>query len=188
MSEPPDEVQRFEDLPEEVQWATQSLAMYAVTMDAAQFLEYKLAVLYGMIELRALSRRQTNPEKAMKQAFKRIQHAFQKASASELRRLLKGKVDDGMLDAVSPLIRLRDRLAHRYLREQYILSSLPYGQRMYDELDAMNVAFRAAHNLVDAETVKLGAPGTGDDEELLPRVEDVVRRLMYGDLQPPETG
>jgi hypothetical protein len=63
MSEPPDEVQRFEDLPEEVQWATQSLAMYAVTMDAAQFLEYKLAVLYGMIELRALSRRQTNPER-----------------------------------------------------------------------------------------------------------------------------
>ena len=189
MSEPPDDMQRqrFEDMPEEVQWATQSLAMYGVTMDAAQFLEYRLAVLYGLIELRTLTRRQKNPEKAMERAFKRIQHAFQKASASELRRLLKEQVDDGMLDKVSPLIKLRDRLAHRYLREQYILSSPPYGQRMYDELEAMNVAFRAAHDLVDAETVKLGAPGTGGDEQLLPGVEDLVRRLMYGDLQPPET-
>lgn len=186
MSESPDDMQHFEDLPEEVQWATQSLAMYGVTMDAAQFLEYKLAVLYGLIELRKLSRRQKNPERAMEQASKRIQHAFQKASASELRRLLKGQVDDQVLDKLSPLISLRDRLAHRYLREQYILSAPPYDQRMYDELETMNVTFRAAHDLVDAETAKLGAPRTGGDEELLPGVEDLVRRLMYGDLRPPE--
>lgn len=166
--------------------ATWSLAMYGITMDAAQFLEYKLAVLYGVIEMKALSRRRRNPDKTMERAFKRVEHAFQKASASELRRLLEGKVDDGMLDKVAPLIKLRDRLAHRYLREQYMLSLPLYGQRMYEELEAMNVAFRDAHDLVDAETAKLVTPGTGDDDELLPGVEDLVQRLMYGDLQPPE--
>lgn len=101
MSQASDDTQRFEDVPEEVPRATWSLAMYGITMDAAQFLEYKLAVLYGVIEMKALSRRRRNPDKTMERAFKRVEHAFQKASASELRRLLEGKVDDGMLDKVA---------------------------------------------------------------------------------------
>lgn len=178
------EIQRFEDMPPEIQQAAFSLAQYALAMQAAQLLEFKLAVLWNVIETDLTPRQPKNIDKAFRPIAKRVRHSFQRATASELRKNLDGKLDIGLLEEVSRLIKIRDRLAHRYLQEQYVLPPPALGNRMYQELQGITDAFNALNALVDEETDRVRkAKLPEDDDEWLPGIEQLTRTLMYGDLE-----
>jgi hypothetical protein len=169
----------------EIKQVMMSLTNFALAMQGAQFLEYKLAILCTWVEL-DVQPRQTPPknlERAMRPTVRRITHAFQKASASELRNRLRGKIDEGLIEDVSEMIKWRDRLAHRYLREQYVLPPPIFGQRMYDEMQALMARFEELNARVEAATEAVVAEkgaGTGD---YAPEVAAMAQRLMYGDLE-----
>jgi len=175
-------IERFEDMPAEVQQASKSLTQYALAMQGAQFLEFKLAILWNLIETDLTPRRPKNIEKAFRPIARRVRHAFQKASASELRKNLEGKVDNDLLEQVSELITVRDRLAHRYLRDQFVLPAPVYGQRMYDEMEELIGAFNAVNALIDEETERVRSAKSIGSDELLPGTEELTRTLMYDDL------
>jgi hypothetical protein len=183
MSEMPNNIERFDDMPPEIQQATLSLAQYAMAMQQAQLLEFKLAVLWNLIETDLTPRQPRNIGKAFRPIAKRVQHSFQRATASELRKNLEGKVDDELLEEVSRLITVRDRLAHRYLHEQYVLPPPAFGQRMYEELQGITAGFNAVNALVDVETDRVAKAKLPEDEEWLPGIEELTRSLMYGDLE-----
>jgi hypothetical protein len=178
------DIQRFEDMPPEIQQATLSLAQYGMAMQAAQLLEFKLAVLWNLIETDLTPRRPKNIERAFRPIAKRVRHAFQRATASELRRNLEGKVDDELLGEVTRLIKIRDRLVHRYLHEQYVLPPPALGNRMYRELQEITDAFNAVNALVDEETDRVRKATLPEDaDDWLPGIEQLTRTLMYGDLE-----
>jgi hypothetical protein len=177
-------IQRFEDMPPEIQQATLSLAQYGMAMQAAQLLEFKLAVLWNLIETDLTPRQPKNVERAFRPIARRVRHSFQRSTASELRKNLDGKVDHKLLDEVSRVIKIRDRLAHRYLQEQYVLPPPVLGSRMYRELQGITDAFNAVNALIDEETHRVRkAKLPEDDDEWLPGIEQLTRTLMYGDLE-----
>lgn len=182
MPELPNNIQRFEDMPPDIQQATLSLAQYAMAMQGAQILEFKLAVLWNLIETDLTPRQPKNIGKAFRPIAKRVRHSFQRATASELRKNLEGKVDDGLIEEVSRLIKVRDRLAHRYLQEQYVLPPPALGQRMFTELQGIIDAFTAVNALVDEEIDRVAKAKLPADEDWLPGIEQLTRSLMYGDL------
>lgn len=183
MPEMPNNIQRFEDMPPDIQQATLSFAQYAMAMQGAQLLEFKLAVLWNLIETDLTRRQEKNIGKAFRPIAKRVRHSFQRATASELRKNLEGKVEDELLEQVSDLIKVRDRLAHRYLQEQYVLPPPAFGHRMFTELQAIIEAFNAVNALVDEKTDRVAKAKLPDGEDWLPGIEQLTRNLMYGDLE-----
>lgn len=99
------------------------LAQYGATMACVQAWEAQLAVLAGAASLKPSSGRKVNLERDLRKATRQSWHLLQKASASELRNLLRDKAEsdvitDELLTEISDLIRWRDFLAHRYLRSR----------------------------------------------------------------------
>jgi hypothetical protein len=99
------------------------MASYGHAMLAVQAFERTLAVALMIAELtEAVARRDPDKRLAPKAVDrrlrvigKRILHTFNTASASELRNCLRGRLDQGLIDEIDPLIEWRDFLAHRYL-------------------------------------------------------------------------
>ena len=105
-----------------------------------------------------------------------------KPSATELRNRLRGKVDDDLIEDVSEMIKWRDRLAHRYLREQYVLPPPIFGQRMFDEMQDLMARFEQVNARVDSATEAVVADKGAESANYAPEVAAIAQRLMYGDL------
>ena len=134
-----------------------SLGTYALAMQAAQFLEMKLAILCVWAESDFTPRQVKNVEKAFRRTVRSHEHLFQRASASELRNRLDGVLPEELAEELTELIGWRDRLAHRYLREQYALDPPIFGERMQHEMQAVSQRFQALGDKVDAETRRIAA-------------------------------
>ncbi len=106
--------------PEPVQ-GTDVLQRYALTMLEVQIFERVLALLAVTLDRKG-SERAVKDAAGLKRALDRIEprmiHVFQRASASELRKMLPVDFDAALLAEIEELIPIRDRLAHRYLVEQ----------------------------------------------------------------------
>lgn len=160
-----------------------SLGMYALAMQTVQFFEYKLAILCTWAEIDLAPRKPPKDlERALKPLLRNITHAFQKASASELRNRLRDKVDASLIEEVSEATAWRDRLAHRYLREQYVLPPPIFGQVMYQEMETLAVKFDEINKRIDDETERIVAMKTSGSSEPAPHLEELAKRLMYGEL------
>ena len=162
-----------------------SLGMYALAMQGAQFLEYKLAILCVWVQSDFTPRQAPkNLEKALRPIIRRVEHAFQNASGSELRNRLRGEITTELLEEINRLLLVRNGLAHRYLRDQYVLPPPVFGQRMFDEMQSLISEFDAVNTRIDGEIERvIRAKGGGDDDDTIPGVEALAKRLMYGDLE-----
>jgi hypothetical protein len=161
-----------------------SLGQYALAMQGAQFLEFNLGVLWSLIdtEIKPREAPPKNLAKAMGPIMRRVEHAFQKASASDLHRRLEGKIDSALHNEIGRLIKVRDRLAHRYLREQYALAPPIFGDRMFQELQDLAAEFDQLNARI-REATETVASARGYDDDLIPGVAELAKRLVYGDLE-----
>ena len=93
------------------------LAQYGRTMLAVQQFEVSLALLAHLTS-DDLGKMRKVTKRSMLVVIRRQIHLFQRASASELRNELKGRIEADLIDKISRAIKYRDVLAHRYLRER----------------------------------------------------------------------
>jgi hypothetical protein len=70
---------------------------------------------------------------ASKKAILRLQHAFQKMTAAEARKQLGDDLPAQIADQVVALMPERNRLAHRFLREQQLLDAFKPGTMAWME-------------------------------------------------------
>lgn len=97
------------------------MSQYGAAMLQVQTFEATLANFVGVIEADAKVRdpagqQPASLERALRPVIKRSWHLLQRASASEMRRRVEGKIDEQLLTDISTMIGWRDFLAHRYLR------------------------------------------------------------------------
>jgi len=98
------------------------LQQYGRTMLAVQVLERMLAMLVVTVTRRKSKRTVLDGglEEALDRVAKRMEHAFHKASATELAKLLPQDFDESLLGAILELLPVRNRLAHLYLAQQLL--------------------------------------------------------------------
>ena len=138
------------------QWV---MAQYGAAMLQVQAFELQLASL--VLTVRARDRPPSgNIKRQLERSLKGVTHLLERATASEMRRELEGRVSTEVLDEIDYLIPWRNRLAHRYLRQRAIdvkagkLKATP--EMVYELFDLAN-AFTAAGALVQQEQTRIFA-------------------------------
>lgn len=180
------------------------MAQYGNTMLAVQSFEQALAGLVVVVEHAAEARAARDSpgaprshksfERRLRRSAKRIAHLFHAASANELRKALDGKVDDELLEEITPLLEWRNFLAHSYLIARLAPggSKLNPQQAHLDELAELATAFGAAARrinvAVQAIMKSLTAPEVepgewNADEAFRGWMLTFIRQLVF--VQPP---
>lgn len=171
------------------------LSLYGSTMMGAQAFEQTLAALSIALEIAAHPKPPSQTAAAFYRrtgkAITRAWHRFQRASASELRKLLPEDFDSELMRDIEIMIDWRDLLAHRYLLKKVV-----------DEPDRRFAADTPAELLQVARQFadlnqRLNAE-LGETIEILPKgdtpkeVRDLfvsmARPLMFGEAwKPPKS-
>jgi hypothetical protein len=173
------------------------MGTYGATMFQIQIWEFNIASLanaahtpIGPAASPAAAERQS------RRGFERIVHLTQRATATEMRNLLHTAptpVEPSVIDEISELIPLRDRLAHRYLREELInpragFTFSPSVQQAVD-LSGFSDQFRACSATMEAETRRiLGLHGPEPTpDEVLPLVMEKFAPLLFTQGRPAQS-
>lgn len=124
------------------------LATYAWVMGCVQYWESNLATLSIMSEAvksanRLIDTRQ-KARSALEKQFARYEHRFQRASASELRKLLPPSLQETLGAEIDELLPTRNMLAHRYMRQVFISGVQADHQARTRELKAPGQRFADA--------------------------------------------
>jgi hypothetical protein len=122
--------------------------------------------------------------------LKRMVHAYWKASASESRRKLEGKLAPELLEEVVNAIKWRDRLAHRYLREHMAPAkdSRTFQPGTLEELVNLTDGFTRLGQRLGEEYHAITAdwPKEGTPPEVKTALEGAGRRVFYGGVLPED--
>jgi hypothetical protein len=124
------------------------MSQYGAAMLQVQMFEMTLATLVAVAE--------HGPRQDLRRSIKRTWHLFSKASASEMKRRLKGKVEAELFAEIVELIGWRDYLTHRYLRQRLFDPAAPSVMRedatLLVELLQLGEAFAEISNRVNEVT------------------------------------
>jgi hypothetical protein len=129
-----------------IEFPVDVFGQYGLTMLNVQVFErmLALAVLTGSAGSQSQIADAARLDRALERMSRKITHAFQRATAKELRGLLPADFDPALVAEIEALIPVRDRLAHRYLVERLGNDSSPRRQgEARAELDAMGNRFHA---------------------------------------------
>jgi hypothetical protein len=165
------------------------LAAYGRAMMAVQAYERGLA----MLVLASTRKESGRPIKdaadftrTLARTERRLEHLFQRATPSEMRKLLPDGFDPAVKAELELLIPIRTRLAHRYLVE-LIATGVGDGdpRPVIAELDAMFEQFTvASHRLVAAQDSVSPAhptPPRAMPAEMREAVEELAVRMFLGE-------
>lgn len=151
-------------------------------MLSVQMWELALASLRFMIEIKP-DRKSKSFERNLKRSIDRAWHVYRKASATDHAKQLKVRLGDAdSLADVDALIKVRDQLAHRYLRERMgeidasQKAGVPMNPAIFAELLGYSQRFEASANrLRAAYDVHLQNLKPQEPDPIL---EDMMSRLM----------
>jgi hypothetical protein len=150
-----------------------------------QSFEQSLAVLSLSLEIEPRS--DQTPAQAirrLRKLLKRAVHRFQRASASELRKLLPEDFDPDLLPVIERLIESRDRLAHRYLLEKIVdRPNHRFAIGTPAELAALGSEFVEVtkHLAAKYEAIIASWPKGDVAEEVREYLESLARPVMCGE-------
>jgi hypothetical protein len=91
--------------------------VYGSVMHTVQYWELALALRSWRMHTPPVEQREAESQSAAK-AVDRIEKASTRATASQARKELEGELPEELLETVSELIAVRNRLAHRFLRDR----------------------------------------------------------------------
>ncbi len=176
--------------------ATFVLSTYGLTMLYVQKFERVLAAVTLALDAKPWQKRSfKSPEhtrRHLRGLFTRCIHHFQKASASELRKMLPPELDPDLAAEIDALIKWRDRLAHRYLIEKGVLGDgeLRFKPGVLAELLRVSGQFDATGKKLN-DLLASTITSWPRDEIMSPDAVEVfvsiVRPLMFGEpWQPPQ--
>jgi hypothetical protein len=139
------------------------MGVYGATMFQVQVWEFNLAALTNVALANATpAASPAAAQRRNKKSFDRIVHLTQKATAQWMRGKLENapnKVQPAVIEEIAGLLKLRDRLAHRYLREELIDPHANFGlNAKIDhalELQGFSARFQSCCGTVQAETQRL---------------------------------
>ncbi|HEV2974522.1 MAG TPA: hypothetical protein VGX69_05940 [Solirubrobacteraceae bacterium] len=172
-----------------------ALTMYGATMLSVQAFERSLAALTLALGAKPWK---TKPFKSpehmhryLGRLFSRIAHAFQKASAAELRKMLPAGLDPDLVAEIDGLIKWRGRLAHRYLIEKMVLGAggLSFKPGVPVELLRVSQQFAATGKKVTdllQSTIASWPQLEDTPPEVIAMFSSFARPLMFGEpWEPP---
>jgi hypothetical protein len=138
------------------------LAKYGEAMHAVQVYELNLATLTLTVRLASSAKLRKADEDMM---VHQIRHLAQKASASEMRRVLDTALDPVLLEEITTLIGWRNFLAHRYLRTRFYDKELRVRAtpEQIDELEKLRAAFATGAEKVGAARDRIALATFGSD-------------------------
>ena len=169
------------------------MSLYGETMLQVQSFELKLAALVYSVETSSRDGGQRLTHRQLDRAIVTSWHLVHKASASELRRRLEGKIADALSREIETLISWRDFLAHRYLwarlvgRDGELLGAT---SEHATELANLSEAFaNGGECITEAMQAALGRPNepVRIPDGTSPRVLGVFTRLVFAQPQPFES-
>jgi hypothetical protein len=163
---------------------------YGRTMLAVQVFEQALAtvvVTFKVTEKPPNYSTQRQFERGWKRRLREYTHMFQKASASELRKMLPEGFDARLTAEIEQLVEKRDELAHRYLNARLAHGRKPaegvFKRRTLDQLVEVSADFAAiTQKLIDVRTAL--AESLPEDENrpdwLREFYAELAPRVMFG--------
>lgn len=170
------------------------MGVYGSTMFHVQVWEFNLASLVNTASFKTTTAASlAATARRDRQSWSRIVHLTQRATASEMRRLLENapaNVEPAVLKEITDLISIRDRLAHRYLREELISPQDEFGLKPTlahaRELQRFSEAFRMSCVNIETETRRIiAALGISPPEDLMPFVNSTLAPLLFSQARPP---
>lgn len=171
------------------------LAQYGLTMGVVQAWEFQLSALAGSVRMK-LPQDQPSSQRAAARALEKgivhMAHLTTKASASELRNLLRNQpgsdlIPEPIFDEVDALIGWRDFLAHRYVRTRLYLSSggpdhLALRQELLDLARAFSNSMGKLSE-VTKQVIRRTNPPTDVPEDVDAAFQNIANLIMH--VQPP---
>lgn len=148
-------------------------------MVCVQAWEGQLAALVGAASLKPSRGRKVALERAVRSAVKQSWHLLHKASASELRNLLRERSDpavvsEDLLTEIGELIGWRDFLAHDYLSSRLIMGQPAVSPRPEHVIELLKLG-----QAFSESAVRLGAV-TAKILEAIPPPEDMPEGVREG--------
>ncbi len=165
---------------------------FGATMGMVQGFERSLAALVLLFGPSPRTRQLKNAEAVtavLERTFARSMRAYQRASASELRKKLPEGFDPELMAEIESLTEWRDRLAHSYLIEKLNLGEGPNRFQLgtADELVRVGIAFRAAWSRLNEEIrAEIEAlPGTDVPDWLRQFLASLAGPIVFGEQRTP---
>ncbi len=118
----------------------------------------------------------------MRQISKLI-HAYRRASASELRNKLDGRVDPALLEEIENAIRWRNRLAHSYLRDNLRMTDQEGFRRgVLNEMATLTTGLEKLSSRLNQDLQELVSAWPNDPipEKLREGMQQVARSIILG--------
>jgi hypothetical protein len=178
--------------PIDMKWP--ELYLYGATMLSVQMWEMAVATLRFAFEIDP-KRKPKALDAEIQRAIKRAWHFYKRSTASENAKALKGSdLDADVLSDVGNLLPIRDRLAHRYLRENIgaIMDAaekgLPADPTIALELLRFDMRFEASKTrLTEAFQKIIDGLGRGDPGEASELFNALGQSILTGTpLELPE--
>lgn len=152
--------------------------IYGNVMHTVQYWELSLTLHWWQMLTPASDDREAESEAAAK-AVDRLEKAFTKVTASQARKELEGDMPDELLAAVADLIDDRNRLAHRFLREQQVGGDFKPGTLAW--LGDAGARFDASVRALESDGDRRGSYGGAVRSHWPALAEALVEQLFAGE-------
>lgn len=152
--------------------------IYGSVMHAVQYWELVLTMRWWLM-LTPPSNHREAESKAAAEAVARLEKAFTRVTASQARKELEGEMPHELLAAVGDLIDDRNRLAHRFLREQQSNGDFRPGTLAW--LGDAGARFDASTRMLLSDLARRGAYAGAVRAHWPKLAKTLVDRLFAGD-------